>query len=235
METDAPRPVQGHHVHQRHFERLIMLSDGVFAIAMTLSAVELKPDVPTGGHLLSAWLRPLATYFVSFAIISGVWIRHRSALAHLRRVDMPMTLISLLLLSLVSLMPVVIRQMLEGDGEWNAVGLLIYALALMANYLCLAAGWGYAAFIAKLAPDVSRARALCWLTRDLFVAVLFAAVALFSLKLKLAAVLATILGVALRIGSVHFRKKASAAEAEAPLENVNPGQYAGDDQLSSHP
>jgi uncharacterized membrane protein len=219
METDAPRPVQGHHVHQRHFERLIMLSDGVFAIAMTLSAVELKPDVQAGAGLLNAWLRPLATYFVSFAIISGVWIRHRSTLAHLRRVDMPMTLISLLLLSLVSLMPVVIRQMLEGDGEWSAVGLLIYALALMANYLCLAVGWGYAAFVAKLAPDVSRNRALVWLTRDLFVAVLFAAVALFSLKLKLAAAALTLVGVALRIGSVHFRKKA--AQADEP--EVSPG------------
>lgn len=224
MEADAPRPVQGHHVHQRHFERLVMLSDGVFAIAMTLSAVELKPEALPGASLAKMWTLPLATYFVSFAIIAGVWVRHRSALAHLRRVDTTTTLISLLLLSLVALMPVVIRQMLEGEGEAHSMGLLIYSLALMANYLCLTASWGYAAFIARLAPDVARPRALAWLMQDLFVAVLFAAVALYSLELKVAAALAAVLGAGLRIGSLRWLKKARAAETETPLEDINPGQ-----------
>ncbi len=76
MEADMPKPVPGHHVHQRHFERLVMLSDGVFAIAMTLSAVELKPEPLPGASLAKMWALPLATYFVSFAIIAGVWVRH---------------------------------------------------------------------------------------------------------------------------------------------------------------
>lgn len=231
MDAAAHKPIHPHHVHQRHFDRLVMLSDGVFAIAMTLSAVELKPEAQPGANIAEMWARPLATYFVSFAIISGVWIRHRSALAHLRRVDTPMTVISLLLLSLVALMPVVIRQMLEGGAEWNSVGLLIYSLALMANYTCLTVGWGYAAFVAKLAPDVSRPRALAWLMKDLFVAVLFGALALYSMHLKVAAALATLLGVAVRIASMRQWKLASLVETEAPAGDIAGQEPSSENRL----
>ncbi|MEW5315075.1 MAG: hypothetical protein WDW38_006527 [Sanguina aurantia] len=115
-----------------------MLSDGVFAIAMTLSAVELKPEARPGASLAELWTRPLLTYFMSFAIIAGVWMRHRRALAHLRCVDNPMTFITLLLLSLVALMPVVIRQLLEGGADWISAGMLVYSVSLMAIYAILA-------------------------------------------------------------------------------------------------
>ena len=229
MESGTSMPVKGHHVHQRHFDRLVMLSDGVFAIAMTLSAVELKTEAQPGESLLHAWIGPLLTYFVSFAIIGSVWVRHRRTLAHLRYVDMPMTVISLLLLSLVALMPVVIRVLLSGAMGSGSTGMLVYSIALMANYACLAAGWGYAAFIAQLAPDVPRSRAWGWLLQELFVAIVFGAVALYSAQLKLAAVLVMLAGVGLRIASVRLERSAkagaaSADEANAPHEGANPGQ-----------
>jgi len=229
MESGASLPVKGHHVHQRHFDRLVMLSDGVFAIAMTLSAVELKPEPQPGENLLHAWVGPLLTYFISFAIIGSVWIRHRRTLAHLRYVDMPMTLISLLLLSLVALMPVVIRVLLSDAMGANSTGMLIYSVTLMANYACLAAGWGYAAFIAQLAPDVPRSRAWGWLLQELFVAIVFGAVALYSLHLKLVAALVMLVGAGLRIASVRLERSAKAGalsddKANAPHEDANPGQ-----------
>ncbi len=140
MEAHTPLPVKGHHVYQRHFDRLVMLSDGVFAISMTLSAVELRPDPKPGECLLHAWIAPLLTYFVTFAIISAIWTRHRRALAHLRYVDTPMTVITLLLLSLIALMPVVIRVLLAGAPGAAFSGMVFYSLAMMANYACLAAG-----------------------------------------------------------------------------------------------
>jgi len=199
VESNHTAPVREHHVHQRHFDRLVMLSDGVFAIAMTLSAVELKPEGPAAGHSLAElWATPLLIYFVSFFIVGGVWIRHRRVLASLRRVDMPAALLTLALLSLVSLMPVVVRVMLTDADGASEHGMLIYSVALAANYLCLSASWGYAAFVGHLAPDVPRATAWSWLLQDLFVAVLFGAVALFSLHLKLAALLLTLCGIGLR-------------------------------------
>ncbi|WP_458071281.1 hypothetical protein [Rhodanobacter sp. BL-MT-08] len=121
-------------------------------------------------------------------------------------------------------MPVVIRQMLEGEGEAHSMGMLVYSLALMVTYLCLAANWSYAALIARLAPDVARPRALAWLMQDFFVAIMFASVAFYSVELRVAAALAALPGAGLRIGSLRLLKKARAAETEAPLEDVNPGQ-----------
>ncbi|MGH8156958.1 MAG: TMEM175 family protein [Rhodanobacter sp.] len=210
MDVDAPLPVKGHHVHQRHFDRLVMLSDGVFAIAMTLSAVELKPVAQPGESLAQVWGLSLLTYFVSFFIIGGVWIRHRRALAHLRYVDMPLTLINLLLLSLVALMPVVIRVLLGGEGGMTSDGMLIYALSMAANYACLATAWGYAAFIADLAPEVPRARAWGWLLQEIFVTVLFGAMALYSVHLKWAALLVALAGLPLRVGSIRLERAAKA-------------------------
>jgi uncharacterized membrane protein len=73
MDSQPLHQVKEHHVHQRHFDRLVMLSDGVFAIAMTLSAVELKPTVSPGESLIQAWTLPLAVYFLSFFLVGSVW------------------------------------------------------------------------------------------------------------------------------------------------------------------
>ncbi|HVX56912.1 MAG TPA: TMEM175 family protein [Candidatus Saccharimonadales bacterium] len=220
MEPSKSLPVREHHVHQRHFDRLVMLSDGVFAIALTLSAVELKPEAAPGESLLRAWAVPLLVYFVSFAIVGGVWMRHRRVLANLRRVDAPSTLLTLLLLSLVSLMPVVVRVMLTSAGDASRDGMLFYALALMANYLCLAVSWGYAAFVGDLAPDVPKARAWGWLLQDLFVAVMFGAVALYSLHLKPLALLATLAGLALRFASSRLDKASKGAGSIVPADSA---------------
>ena len=224
MDTGAPSHVKWHHVHQRHFDRLVMLSDGVFAIAMTLSAVELRPEASPGDSLAKVWLTPLLTYFVSFFVIGGVWIRHRRALAHLRAVDMPVTMLTLLLLSLVALTPVVIRVMLSGAFAGTADSLFFYAFSLAAIYGCLAVSWGYAAFLADLAPDVPRLRAWGWLVQEAFVTLLFGAVMLYSVHLKILAVLMTLVGVAGRLLSVRLESAAKREELAIAQESADPRQ-----------
>lgn len=207
--------VKEHHVHQRHFDRLVMLSDGVFAIALTLSAVELHPQALPGQSLLQVWAKPLAVYFLSFFLIGLVWLRHRRTLAHLQRVDGPVTVMTLVLLSLVALVPVFIRVLLEDQGTDSTNGTLIYALSLTAIYTCLAVGWGYAAFVRHLASSVPRSRALGWLLEDLVVAVLFAALALYSVHLTILTLLATLAGVGMRFGVGRLEKKARMLDAQA--------------------
>ncbi|WP_233843638.1 TMEM175 family protein [Dyella sp. 2HG41-7] len=208
MDTQAPHQVHPHHVHQRHFDRLVMLSDGIFAIALTLSAVELKPEMSPGKSLAQIWATPLGIYFLCFFIVSGVWARHRRTLAHLQKTDLFVTLSSLLMLSLVGLTPVFIREMLTDENTANVNGMLLYALLLMATYLSLFVGWGYAAFIARLAPSVPRPRAWAWLLEDLFVVVLFGAVALFSIHWQVLAGAAVIVGIALRIATRRLESAA---------------------------
>jgi uncharacterized membrane protein len=214
MDTGAPHHVKEHHVHQRHFDRLVMLSDGVFAIALTLSAVELRPEALPGQSLWQVWAKPLGVYFLSFFLIGAVWLRHRRTLAHLYRVDTVVTAATLVLLSLVALVPVFIRILLEDQSVSSTNGMLIYSVSLMAIYLSLAACWCYAAFIRHLAPSVPRPRAIGWLMEDLFVAVFFGAVVLYSLHLHVLALLATLLGVGMRFSVRPLEKRAKGLEEQ---------------------
>ena len=129
-----------------------MLSDGVFAIAITLSAIEIKPEAVPGKTLWEVWATPLLIYFLSFFLIGTVWAFHRRIVAHLRDIDPVGTAINLLLLSLVALMPVVIRFVFEGFQQGQ--GLLVYGIALGATYACMAVLWLHVAFFARLAPDL---------------------------------------------------------------------------------
>lgn len=51
MESRVREPVSDHHIGQRHLDCLVMLSDGVFAIAITLSAIEIKSEAVPGRNL----------------------------------------------------------------------------------------------------------------------------------------------------------------------------------------
>ncbi|MBD8898907.1 TMEM175 family protein [Rhodanobacter sp. DHG33] len=208
MEQNYAHPVREHHVHQRHFDRLVMLSDGVFAIAMTLSAVELRPEAKPGQTLVQIWGLPLLAYFLTFFIIGIAWLQHRRALAQLRRTDNTLTLITLVLLSMIALMPVVIRTMITNDGGVDSTsGFVIYAFSLLLINLCLTVGWGYAAFIGQLVPDMPRSKAWSWLMHDLFPALVWAAIACWFLHLVWMVALMVALALAARIASARLERK----------------------------
>lgn len=214
MEANTAPAVHEHHVHQRHFDRLVMLSDGVFAIALTLSAVELRPEAQPGQTLLQVWGLPLLAYFLTFFILGVVWFQHRRAMAQLRRIDLPVTLITMLLLSLVALMPVVIRTMVTGgSGVDQIVGMTIYALSLVAIHFSMALGWGYAAFVGGLAPDVPRPRAWGWLLHDTFIALIWAAIACWFLQQIWLLALLAVVALVVRIASAQQSRAARTAQA----------------------
>lgn len=172
-----------------------MLSDGVFAIAITLSAIEIKPEALPGRTLWEAWATPLLIYFLSFFLIGTVWAFHRRIVAHLRDIDPVGTAINLLLLSLVALMPVVIRFVFEGFQQGQ--GLLVYGIALGATYACMAVLWLHVAFLAGLAPDLPRQKTRQWLLELFAGALIFAALALHEAHLRWASVVVTLLALAL--------------------------------------
>lgn len=222
MEQNAAPPVREHHVHQRHFDRLVMLSDGVFAIALTLSAVELRPEAKPGQGLLEIWGTPLFVYFLSFYLIGGVWYQHRRAMAQLRRIDVPLTVLTMLLLSLVALVPVMIRTMitsgsvLESSGSgaemyvFSPNGFVPYALTMLMIQFCLTAAWAYAAFIARLAPDLLPERSKAWLLHDLSLTVVWAVLIVWGLHMIWPAAVLIVLLAALRIAERRMRRAAKA-------------------------
>jgi uncharacterized membrane protein len=143
-----------------------------------LSAIELKPEAVAGKSLWEIWARPLFVYFISFFIIGQLWLMHRRIVAHLRDVDGVGAAINLLLLSLVALMPVIIRFALGADDAGQATE--VYSAGLAVTYALMAVLWGYLAFIAKLAPDVRKGLAMSWLYETLFIVFAFVAIVFYS-------------------------------------------------------
>ena len=166
MGSRVKEPISDHHVGQRHLDRTVMLSDGVFAIAITLSALEIRPPETTGtASLWEAWSAPLLVYFLSFLLIGIIWLHHRRVVSHLRDIDGIGTGINLALLSVVALMPMVTRYVIEVT---HGKGIVVYLAAVLVTFGCMATLWAYLALVARLAPDVPRARAVRWLLEIAF-------------------------------------------------------------------
>lgn len=144
--------------HRHWFDRLIMLSDGVFAIAITLLAFDLHAPKTWGsvGDLWSALSPQLDAYALSFVVISVYWLAHRRFFAMIVTVDAPVTVLNLVTLALIALVPAT-TAFVHGTGPLQPA-MLIYSGLVVAIGLSVAATWGYAALIANLvAPEVSPA------------------------------------------------------------------------------
>lgn len=133
------------HVRRHSYDRLLMLSDGIFAIAITLAALEIQPppDHASVAAMAQTMARPIIAYLLSFVIIGIFWIQHRDLFARIRRVDAPLTMLTLALLCLVALLPAVIHGIYTpGDDE---APFRLYALVMVACGLSCALMWLYAA------------------------------------------------------------------------------------------
>lgn len=204
MKSRVDEPVEARHVGQRHLDRLIMLSDGIFAIAITLSAIEIHPEIKSGQSLWQAWSMPLLVYLVSFVLISGIWYFHRRMVAHLRDIDGIGTAINLVLLGLVALMPVVVRFVIIDAG--NSIDTFaLYSLAIAVTYSCMAILWLHVAFIAQLAPDLEPGIAKILLLELIGVPLIMSAMVFYQLHIRSVALILALAAAALFL----IRKKMS--------------------------
>ena len=147
---------------RRHaYDRLIMLSDGVFAIAITLLALDVRAPTRWAGGVggLLAQMAPVLSAFVlSFLVISLYWVLHRRYVAMLMRVDWVAMVLNLAFLGLIALLPAATRLAEYTNGSMSALGL--YSMLVVAIGASLALFWGYAIFLGRLVyPEVgARAR-----------------------------------------------------------------------------
>ena len=146
--------------HRHGFDRLIMLSDGVFAIAMTLLALNFQiADTDAAGPLSKLWaaLAPqIDAYALSFVVISIYWLAHKRFLTMIVTVDAPVTVINLVMLGLVALLPAATK--LAHQPGPLADHMIIYGGLVVAIAISLASFWAYAALVANLvSAEVPRA------------------------------------------------------------------------------
>ncbi len=128
--------------------RVEALSDGMFAVVLTLLVFELKvPQVeaPSTAALLAALagLGPQAlSYLLSFFALGNFWIAHRSQFHYVRRTDRVLLWINLLFFLFLTAVPFVTLFLAEYPGQ--PVAVVLYGGDLSLAALTLYAHWRYA-------------------------------------------------------------------------------------------
>src|SRR5579862_9001760 len=101
-------------------ERLAALSDGIFAVAMTLLAIDLR--LPAAEiihsdrdlfHALLGFAPNVLVYFMSFLTLGIFWVGQQAQLNHLKRSNVRLTWIHLLFLFAVTLLPISTKFLAE--------------------------------------------------------------------------------------------------------------------------
>lgn len=130
--------------------RVEALSDGIFAIAMTLLVLEIKvPDLPRNVAPRELWQAVLDhgfiffSFFVTFSLAGLFWFWHHISFHYIQRADGPILLINLVFLMFVSLLPFS-TAMLGSFTLHQPVSLGMYFGNQLALGLALNAHWRYA-------------------------------------------------------------------------------------------
>ncbi len=147
-------------------ERLAALSDGVFAVAMTLLVLDLRAPAAEAIHgeadLVAALvgLTPrLIAYLMSFLTLGIFWVGQQTQFNHLARADRDLAWINLGFLFTVTLMPFSTSLLAEFIATRTAF--LVYWLNILLLGLLLLASWKRARTAGlvdpQAPPDIDRA------------------------------------------------------------------------------
>jgi TMEM175 potassium channel family protein len=144
----------------QNLDRIAALSDGLFAIAMTLLVLNLAIPVAATIHNERELLRALAAlsprliaYFMSFLTLGLFWIGQHTQLNHFARSNRDLAWIQIAFLLSVSLMP--FATDLLADFIAYRTSLIIYWFNLFLMGSLLFASWIYAKRAGLLKPDVT--------------------------------------------------------------------------------
>jgi uncharacterized membrane protein len=132
--------------------RVEAFSDGVFAIAITLLALELKAptEPPLLEGLLAQWPEYVA-YLISFLFILIMWMNHHWMLQHIVRIDSAFLLLNGLLLLGITVLPFptnVLALYVQSPDQTVAVAVYSGWFLLIATFFNLL--WRYASSHGRL-------------------------------------------------------------------------------------
>ena len=116
------------------FNRVINLSDAVFAIAMTLLVLTLDiPDVPASGlaSALAGQLSQFVAFLLSFTLVAIIWTQHHKFMEMLNRMEPLLIGLNLALLGIVVLVPYPTNLIGNNPGARIAVIFFITVFILL--------------------------------------------------------------------------------------------------------
>jgi uncharacterized membrane protein len=142
-------------------ERLAALSDGVFAVAMTLLVLDLKAPASEAIHseqglwlALSGLAPKLMMYAMTFMTLGIFWVGQQSQLNHLERSDRGLSWIHLVFLFFVSMTPFSTTLLAEFIGY--RIALVIYWLNILALGATLYISWICATHTGLVKDDIPK-------------------------------------------------------------------------------
>jgi uncharacterized membrane protein len=178
-------------------ERLTALSDGVFAVAMTLLVLDVRVPASTGlalseHGLWSALVKlgpSFAAYLLSFTMLGTFWLAQHTLLGILGRCDRTLTWINLGFLFVVSLLPFSAALLAHYVHLRLAVGVYWLNIFLLGAGLEWGARYGRSAFLREQTGQ-AHSRLSTFRRRILVAQTLYALAALICLISTLASVIA---------------------------------------------
>ncbi len=138
-------------------ERLVFFSDAVFAIAITLLALEIRLPVEATNltdkqllaNLFAIWPKYLS-FIISFLVIGNFWIAHHRRFSLISRYDNRLLLLNLLVLMSIAFIPFPTSVISENG---NRTATIFYASSITLTGLFSALLWQYASWENRLIDE----------------------------------------------------------------------------------
>lgn len=142
------------HANKLGLERLIFFSDAVFAIAITLLALEIRlpaseeliSNAELSAQLVGLWHRYLG-YFISFLVIGFFWMAHHRKYLFIKRYDNGLLILNLLILMGIAFIPFPSSVISEYPYRSATI---FYALIMLLVALLYLVIWWYASWHNRL-------------------------------------------------------------------------------------
>ena len=168
------RHIQYNRIAGQSLERLAALSDGVFAVAMTLLVLDLRTPATALVHSEADLIRALirlapsfGVYFLSFLTLGIFWVGQQTQFNQLRQSDRNMSWIHIGFLCAVTLVP--FSTALVASFITLRTALLIYWFNILLLGVILYASWHYA-LCGELLRDDLPPETDVWMKRRIVIA-----------------------------------------------------------------
>ena len=131
------REIKRREGNEIEFSRIVAFSDGVFAVAITLLALNLSidADVPKDEVADAIWdqRENFLAYAISFAVVGRFWLVHHRFFGEVKAFDGRLISLNILYLSFIVLIP--FSSQVLGDFGGETASVVVYAVNLAAVVL----------------------------------------------------------------------------------------------------
>jgi uncharacterized membrane protein len=133
---------------ERDPARLVFFSDAVFAVAVTLLVLEIRPPQDTRHlfHELAALWPSYLAYTITFLLIGQVWANHHVMFDHIRSADRMVLFLNTLLLMDIAFLPFAASVLAGafGTGHGQRTAVVLHGLVFLLAAILFNAIWDYA-------------------------------------------------------------------------------------------